>query len=97
MSKGSDLGLLNLLKNKGNGADALRALAAKAPSHEPAADAVPAADAKLAEVLDRITQLTTADVRRGEAPPTGQTTAAVVNARSEERRVGKGCGSGAST
>ena len=38
MSKGNDLGLLDLLKGKGHGADALAALAAKAPAHEPADD-----------------------------------------------------------
>jgi DNA-binding PadR family transcriptional regulator len=66
MSKGSDFGLMELLKSKSAGAEALTALAAKAPAHDPA-DAAPAADQKLNEVLNRIIQLTGADVRRGEA------------------------------
>src|SRR5437764_136122 len=57
MGKGTDLGLLDLLKSKGGSADALTALAARTPAHEPA-DA-PAADreAKLNEVISRIQQL----------------------------------------
>lgn len=65
MSKGTDSGLLEMLRNKGNGADALAALAARAPAHEPNGEGSP--DAKLNEVLNRIIQLTGADVRRGEA------------------------------
>src|SRR4029079_5353076 len=54
MGKGNDLGLLDLLKGKGNSAEALAALAAKAPTHEPN-DGTPAAtDAKLNDVLNRI-------------------------------------------
>jgi DNA-binding PadR family transcriptional regulator len=66
MSKGNDFGLLELLKSKGAGAEALTALAAKAPSHE-AGEAGPAPDQKLNDVLNRIIQLTGTDVRRGEA------------------------------
>src|SRR5262245_43734337 len=73
MSKGNDLGLLDLLKNKGNGAEALAALAAKAPAHEAADGTAPAVDAKLNDVLNRISQLTGADVRRGDAAAAGQT------------------------
>jgi DNA-binding PadR family transcriptional regulator len=65
MSKGNDFGLMELLKSKAGGAEALTALAAKTPAHDPA-DA-PAPDQKLNEVLNRIIQLTGADVRRGEA------------------------------
>jgi DNA-binding PadR family transcriptional regulator len=64
MSKGTDPGLLEMLRNKGNGADALTALAARAPAHEPNSEGSP--DAKLNEVLNRIIQLTGSDVRRGE-------------------------------
>src|SRR4051794_28331969 len=67
MSKGNDLGLLDLLKNKGNGAEALAALAAKTPAHDPGDHPAPAAEAKLNDVLNRISQLTGTDVRRGEA------------------------------
>jgi DNA-binding PadR family transcriptional regulator len=67
MSKGSDLGLLDLLKSKGTGAEALAALAAKAPSHEPGEGAAPSADAKLNDVLNRISQLTGADMRKADA------------------------------
>src|SRR5262245_40511079 len=68
MSKGSDAGLLELLKGKGNGANALAALAAKPPAHDPAEAEAPA-DKKLDEVLNRINQLTGGDVRRGESGP----------------------------
>jgi predicted ATPase with chaperone activity len=67
MSKGNDLGLLDLLKKKGNTAEALAALAAKSPAHEPGDGNTPAAEAKLNEVLSRINQLTGAELRRGEA------------------------------
>jgi hypothetical protein len=70
MSKGSDAGLLELLKGKGNSANALAALAAKPPAHDPT-DADAPADKKLDEVLNRINQLAGTDVRRGEAPPVG--------------------------
>jgi DNA-binding PadR family transcriptional regulator len=93
MSKGSDLGLLNLLKSKGNGAEALTALAAKPPSHEPVAEAAPPPDAKLAEVLDRITQLTGADVRRGEAPLAGAVPVAAVNAAAVSQPAAAGANS----
>jgi hypothetical protein len=63
MSK--DVGILELLKNK-TGADTLAALAAKPPTHEPL-EASAAADTKLNEVLNRIIQLTGADVRRGDS------------------------------
>ena len=42
MGKGNDLGLLDLLKTKGKGAEALADLAAKAPAHEPGDGPVPA-------------------------------------------------------
>lgn len=71
MSKGTDSGLLEMLRNKGNGAEALAALAARAPAHEPNGEG--SADTKLNEVLNRIIQLTGADVRRGEAGPAAQT------------------------
>ena len=70
MSKGPESGLLEMLRNKGNGADALTALAARAPAHEPNSDG--AADTKLNEVLNRIIQLTGTDVRRGEAAAAAQ-------------------------
>lgn len=65
MSKNSDLGLMELLKSKSGGAEALTALAAKAPAHDP--DAAAPTDQKLNEVLNRIIQLTGADVRRGDS------------------------------
>jgi hypothetical protein len=71
MSKGSDLGLLDLLKKKGNTAEALADLAAKAPAHEPGDGNTPAAVAKLNEVLNRINQLTGAEVRREQAESAG--------------------------
>src|SRR5205809_65948 len=71
MSKGNEAGLLELLKGKGNGANALAALAAKAPAHDPTDADTPAADKKLNDVLNRINQLTGADGRRGETPPAG--------------------------
>jgi DNA-binding PadR family transcriptional regulator len=70
MSKGSDLGLLDLLNVKGHGADALTALAAKAPAHEPVPqddeDSV-GREAKLNDVLQRINQLAGSDVRKADA------------------------------
>jgi hypothetical protein len=77
MSKGNESGLLDLLKGKGNGAEALTALVARTPSHEPVD---PAPETKLNEVLDRIQQLTGADVRRGEGQPASapETVAAAV-------------------
>src|SRR5262245_3538224 len=74
MSKGTDSGLLEMLRDKGNGADALAALAARAPAHEPNAEGTP--DAKLNDVLNRIIQLTGSDVRRGEAAGAPQPSAA---------------------
>ena len=71
MSKGSDSGLLELLKGKGNGANSLAALAAKAPTHDPAEADPAVADNKLNEVLSRIVQLTGTEVRRGETPQAG--------------------------
>jgi len=65
MSKGNDSGLLEMLRSKGGGADALAALAARPPSHEPHEEGSP--DAKLTEVLNRIIQLTGSDVRKNEA------------------------------
>src|SRR5437764_4061675 len=56
MGKGNDLGLLDLLKSKGGSADALTALAARTPAHEPA-DAPADREAKLNEVISRIQQL----------------------------------------
>ena len=69
MSKGKDLGILELLKGNKNGGEALAVLAAKAPTHDPAREQPSAEvvdqDAKLNEVLSRIQQL--ADIRKGEA------------------------------
>ncbi|HMC12285.1 MAG TPA: AAA family ATPase, partial [Pirellulaceae bacterium] len=76
MSKGNDFGLLELLKNKGQGGEALTALAAKAPAHEPA-DGAAAPEAKLNEVLNRIIQLTGTDVRRGEEGAAGPSPASI--------------------
>jgi len=70
MSKGPDSGLLEMLRNKGGGAEALAALAARAPAHEPNGEGSP--DAKLNEVLNRIIQLTGSDVRRGEQAAAAQ-------------------------
>src|SRR5688572_12647077 len=72
MSKGSDLGILDLFKSKNASGEALAALAAKAPAHE----AGESADVKLNEVLNRIVQLTGSDVRRPDAPLAPQVTAA---------------------
>jgi hypothetical protein len=68
MGKGNDLRLLDLLKNPGQGADALAALAAKAPSHDAEGDAPGRADDKLNDVLRRINQLT-GDPRKADAAP----------------------------
>lgn len=65
MSKGTDSGLLEMLRSKGHSADALASLAARTPAHEPGDDGSP--DKKLNEVLNRIIQLTGTDVRRGES------------------------------
>lgn len=66
----ADLGILELLRQKGNGGgnsvEALATLAAKTPAHEPGDGAAASADAKLNDVLNRIVQLTGSDVRRGE-------------------------------
>src|SRR5262249_23636655 len=67
MSTSNDSGLLELLRGKDTGANAVAALAARPPAHEPAA-VVDSSDAALNEVLNRITQLTGANVRRGESP-----------------------------
>jgi hypothetical protein len=70
MSKTSDLGLLELLKGKGNGPNALTALAAKAPAHDPAGEeSASQREAKLNEVLSRIQQLTGTETAKAEAPP----------------------------
>jgi hypothetical protein len=94
MSKGNESGLLDLLKGKGNGAEALTALVAKAPSHEPA-DAAP--ETKLNEVLDRIQQLTGADVRRADGQPAAAapTVAAAVAATPAPTSAGAGHRTGA--
>jgi len=64
MGKGNELGLLELLKAKGNGAGAITALAAKPPSHDSTESPPAQSEAKLNEVLSRISQLAGADVRR---------------------------------
>jgi predicted ATPase with chaperone activity len=64
MPTANEIGILDLLKGKGLGADALTALAAKAPTHNPV-DESP--DAKLNEVLQRIQQLAGTDIRKAEA------------------------------
>ena len=65
MSNGNDLGILELLKTNGGGggADALTALAAKTPSHEPG-EPPAAPETKINEVISRIMQLTGSDTRR---------------------------------
>jgi predicted ATPase with chaperone activity len=76
MSKGNDLGLLELLKNN-KGADAWAALAAKTPEHDPASEGAAAQDAKLNEMLKRIKELQSSD---GQKPAAGATTLATVAA-----------------
>ncbi|MBW8884736.1 MAG: AAA family ATPase, partial [Planctomycetia bacterium] len=62
-SAGNDLGILELLKTNGSGPDALTALAAKTPAHDPGEPAA-APEKKINEVISRIMQLTGSDVRR---------------------------------
>jgi len=88
MNKGNDTGLLELLKSKGAGAEALAALAAKVPAHERFDES--SRDAKIEEVLSRINQLAGADVRKAEAaqpqplqPRTGYAAARAVVASAE--------------
>jgi predicted ATPase with chaperone activity len=66
MSKGNELGLLELLKSKGNSGEALAALAAKQPAHEQMQESPASREAKLNEVLNRINQLAGTDVRKGD-------------------------------
>src|SRR6184192_1505108 len=63
MSNGNDLGILELLKTNASGADALTALAAKAPAHDPG-EPPAAPETKINEVISRIMQLTGSDARR---------------------------------
>jgi DNA-binding PadR family transcriptional regulator len=81
MSNGKDLGLLELLTARRSGADALTALAAKAPAHDAIDDETTNRDARLNEVLNRINQLAGGDVRRPErASPTYANTVAAAKA-----------------
>lgn len=66
MSTSPERGLLELLTSKGDSGQALSALAAKPPGHEPPAD-----DQELAAVLERIQALTGVDLRKG-ADPSGE-------------------------
>ncbi len=75
MSKGSDSGLLELLKKDAGGGDPWAALAAKAPAHDPEGGAP---DAKLAEMLRRISDLAGGDGKShaGDQPGTAEEQAA---------------------
>src|SRR4029079_8178940 len=67
MSAGNDVGILDLLKSNASGADALAALAAKKPAHDPGEPGA-APEAKINEVISRIMQLTGSDMRRDGKP-----------------------------
>lgn len=77
MSSDQDSSLMELLRGKGNGADAAAALAARPPTHEAAVD--DSADSTLNEVLSRITQLTGTNIRRGEPAGSSQLPSRVAN------------------
>jgi predicted ATPase with chaperone activity len=64
MAKGSDSGLLELLKKDPKGGDPWASLAAKAPSHDPE-------DAKISDVLKRISDLTGTDGKQPADPAAG--------------------------
>jgi hypothetical protein len=65
MSTGNDLGILELLKSNASGADALAALAAKQPAHEPG-QAPASTETNINEVINRIMQLTGSEARRAD-------------------------------
>ncbi len=64
MTKSIDNNLMALLGKKAGGTDTWTALAAKTPAHDPAEPRTPEQDAKLAQLLQRINQLTTPDPRK---------------------------------
>jgi hypothetical protein len=72
MTKSTDNSLMALLGKKAGGTDTWTALAAKAPAHEPVEARSPEQDAKLAQLLQRINQLTTPDPRKTASPTAAQ-------------------------
>ncbi|QDU30233.1 hypothetical protein ETAA8_53520 [Anatilimnocola aggregata] len=68
MTKSNDNSLMALLGKKAGGTDTWTALAAKVPQHDPAEPRSPEQDAKLAQLLQRINQLTTTDPKKTAAP-----------------------------
>jgi hypothetical protein len=68
MTKTSDNNLMALLGKKAGGTDTWTALAAKVPQHDPAESRTPEQDAKLAQLLQRINNLTSPDPKKTATP-----------------------------